>query len=80
MMSINYINIDIREALSALAMQREINIVAAPDVSGKISVHLYEVTLNEALAAICLAGGFTYSKQGDLYYVRKPGNEEDMPG
>lgn len=71
LMSINYINIDIREALSALALQREINIVAAPDVAGKISVHLYEVTLDEALAAICLAGGFAYSKQGDLYYVHK---------
>ena len=78
LMSINYLNIDIREALSALAMQREINIVAAPEVSGEISVHLYEVTLNEALAAICLAGGFTYSKQGDLYYVHKPSNEEDI--
>jgi len=79
LMSINYINIDIREALSALAMQREINIITAPDVSGKISVHLYEVTLNEALTAICLAGGFTYTKQGDLYYVHKPSNEEDTP-
>jgi type II secretory pathway component GspD/PulD (secretin) len=76
-MSINYIKIDIREALSALAMQREINIVAAPDVSGEISVHLYGVTLDEALAAICLAGGFTYSKQGDLYYVHKPDDAED---
>ena len=77
LMSINYINIDIREALSALAMQRKINIVAAPDVSGQISVHLYGVTLKEALAAICLAGGFTYSKQGDLYYVHKLGDAED---
>ena len=77
LMSINYIKIDIREALSALAMQREINIVAAPDVSGEISVHLYGVTLHEAMAAICLAGGFTYSKQGDLYYVHKPGDVED---
>jgi type II secretory pathway component GspD/PulD (secretin) len=77
LMSINYINVDIREALSALAIQREINIAVAPDVSGQITVHLYEVTLNEALAAICLAGGFTYSKQGDLYYVHKPGDAED---
>jgi type II secretory pathway component GspD/PulD (secretin) len=77
LMSINYIHIDIREALSALAMQREINIVAAPDVNGEISVHLYEVDLQEALEAICLAGGFTYSKQGDLYYVHKLGDPED---
>ncbi len=77
LMSLNFIDVDIQEALSALAMQREINIVTAPDVSGEISVHLYEVTLDEALNAICLAGGFAYYKRGDLYYVSKPEEGED---
>ncbi len=76
LMSLNFIDVDIQEALSALAMQREINIVTAPVVSGKISLHLYEVTLDEALNAICLAGGFAYYKRGDLYYVSKPGEVE----
>ena len=71
-MSLNFIDVDIQEALSALAMQREINIVTAPDVSGEISLHLYDVTLDEALNAICLAGGFAFYKRGDLYYVSKP--------
>jgi type IV pilus secretin PilQ/predicted competence protein len=77
LMSLNFIGVDIQEALSALAMQREINIVSAPVVSGKISLHLYEVTLDEALNAICLAGGFAYYKRGDLYYVSKPQEVED---
>jgi type II secretory pathway component GspD/PulD (secretin) len=72
LMTLNLFDVDIREALSALAMEREINIAAAKDVSGKVSVHLYEVHLNEALEAITLAGGFSYNKQGDLYYVYKP--------
>ena len=76
-MTLNFINVDIQEALSALAMQREINIITAPIVSGQISVHLYDVTLDQALNAICLAGGFYYYKRGDLYYVSKLGEDKD---
>ncbi len=71
LMTLNFINVDIQEALSALAMQREINIITAPIVSGEISVHLYDVTLDAALNAICLAGGFSFHRRGDLYYVSK---------
>jgi type II secretory pathway component GspD/PulD (secretin) len=46
-------------------------------VSGKISLHLYDVTLDEALNAICLAGGFAYYKRENLYYVSKPQEVED---
>ena len=47
-------------------MEHEINLVTAKDVSGKISLYLYQVTLDEALEAITLAGGFSYYKYGDL--------------
>ena len=77
LMCLNFIDVDIRSALSALAMEREINISTAQDVSGKISVHLYHVGLKEALDAITLAGGFSYNKRGDLYYVYKPDETED---
>ena len=76
LMSLNFLNVDVREALSAIAMEREINIATASDVSGRVSVHLYEVTLVEALDAICMAGGFAYYKHGDLYYVSKPKEAE----
>ena len=77
LVSLNFLNVDVREALSAIAMEREINIATAPDVSGEISVHLFGVTLVEALDAICLAGGFTYYKHGDLYYISKPKEAEE---
>ena len=72
LMTFNFLEVGIRDALSALAMKREINIAMAQAVSGKISVHLYVVTLEEALEAITLAGGFRYHKYGNLYYVYKP--------
>ena len=77
LMCLNFVDVDIRSALSALAMEREINISTAQDVSGNISVHLYHVGLKEALDAITLAGGFSYHKRGDLYYVYKPDETED---
>jgi type II secretory pathway component GspD/PulD (secretin) len=77
LMSLNFLDVEIREALSALALEREINVATAQDVSGNITVHLYHVTLDEALRAMTLAGGFDYLKRNDLYYVFKPKKERD---
>jgi len=73
LISVNFFDMDIRKAISAIAMEREINISTASEVSGKISIHLYQVSLEEALDAITLAGGCRYKKLGDLYYVYKAG-------
>jgi type II secretory pathway component GspD/PulD (secretin) len=77
LINLNLIDTDIRDALSALAMDQEINIATATEVSGKISVHLYQVTLEKALHAITLAGGFSYHKHSDVYYIYKPKKAKD---
>jgi type IV pilus secretin PilQ/predicted competence protein len=77
LMSVNYIDVDIRKALSTLAMERELNIATAAGVTGKISVHLYQVTVGKALEAIVHAGGFTYHEEGNVYYIYKPKEERD---
>jgi len=71
LISVNFIDMDIRKAISAIAMEREINISTAAEVVGNISIHLYRVSLEEALTAITLAGGCRYKKLGDLYFVYK---------
>lgn len=76
-MTLNFFQADIQKVLSAIAMQNEINIISTKDVTGKISVHLYRVPLQEALKAVTLAGGFSYLKKGALYYVYKPKEEKD---
>ena len=78
LISLNFIDVDISKALSAVAMEREINISTSKDVTGKISIHLYRVTLDEALNAITLAGGFTFQKLGDLYYVYRPAKKREL--
>jgi len=70
--SYNYLDIDIRHALSALAQDQEVNVIMAPEVVGKISVHLNQVLLEEAIRSIALAGGFTYRKEGESFFVYKP--------
>ena len=58
LINLNFLDTDIRDTLSALAMDQEINIATAKEVSGKISIHLFQVTLDQALHAITQAGGF----------------------
>ncbi|MCF7939710.1 MAG: hypothetical protein K9L68_14020, partial [Spirochaetales bacterium] len=72
----NVLDTSIRKVLSSLALACDINIAMASDVSGNISLHLNNVGLKEALRAITMAGGYTYSVHGrDLYYVYKPKGE-----
>ena len=68
----NFQDLDIRQALSSLAREQEINVIIAPEVIGKITVHLNHITAEEAIRAIAMGGGFAYQKQEDLYYVYKP--------
>jgi type II secretory pathway component GspD/PulD (secretin) len=77
LINLSLIDTDIRDALSALAMEQEINVATAKEVTGKISIHLYQVTLEKALHAITMAGGFSYHKYGDVYYVYKPKLAQD---
>jgi type IV pilus assembly protein PilQ len=72
LITVNLEDVDIREAISVLSMKQEMNIVTAQEVSGRISVHLHRVPVQEALEAITLAGGCNYQKQGDIYYIYKP--------
>jgi len=75
--SLSFFNIDIRKALSALAIKLEINIVTAREVTGNISLHLHQVPPAEALEAIAMAGGCAYQRHQNLYYFYKPKAAKD---
>jgi len=62
------------EALAAMTVMTGTATAAAggQDVTGKVSVHLYQVSFVKALESICLAGGFNYQKQGDVYFIFRP--------
>jgi type II secretory pathway component GspD/PulD (secretin) len=75
--SYNFQDIDIRQVLSALAQDQEINLILPPEVTGKITVHLHQLTLEEAIRGITMAGGFAFTKQDDSYFVYKPKDVRD---
>ena len=79
LLTLNFYQADIREILSALAMQQKKNIVTSRDVTGEVSVHLYRVPFQRALEAICRAGGFSHHRLSDVYYVFKPKQAQE-PG
>ena len=60
---------DLTNVLELLSQQYRINIVASKGASGKVSADLYNVTVEEALDAICRATGLAWVKEGNCIYV-----------
>nr|WP_320015232.1 SH3 domain-containing protein [uncultured Desulfobacter sp.] len=69
--SLSFRDMDIRDAFSSLAMEFETNIVLSSAVQGSITLHIFKATLEEAISAIALAGGYTARKKGNTYHVVK---------
>ncbi len=62
-------NAPIGAVLKLLAAQNNLNIVSGQEVRGTVSLRLRQVSLDEALSAILLANGYTYSRQGNVLVV-----------
>ena len=70
--SLNFRDMNIRDAFSSLAMEFKTNIVLSSDVKGNITLHIFKATLEEAIQSIALAGGFTaQNKNGSFYILKK---------
>lgn len=70
-------NAPIGSVLKLLAVQNGLNIVSGPEVKGNVSLNLTGVSLDEALSAVLLANGFTYSRQGNIIVVMP--SDKDYP-
>ncbi len=68
-LTINVDNIDIAQLLRMLSVKRRVSIVAGPQVTGEISLNLYDVTFEEALRAILDVSGCTATYKGDVILV-----------
>ncbi len=62
---------DIRALLQQISQSERINIVAAGDVEGNVSVNLYGATVDQALEAILSPKGYGYVRKGNFIYVMK---------
>ena len=63
--SVDYDNADIRDVLKMLASEAKINIVAGPDVTGRITLHLANVPFKEVLQAVLSIKNLSTSQVGD---------------
>ena len=64
-----YQDTDLRVVLRQLSMLFRTNIVASKDVSGRVTVTLYDVTFDEALDSVLRSSGLGYVKKGKFIYI-----------
>ena len=60
---------DIKFVLEALARQSGANVVVSPDVSGTITAHLKQMSMESLLECLAAAHGFEWSKRGETYLI-----------
>ena len=69
LVSLDYKKADLGNVLRSLAQAYELNLVASPDVQGKVTVSLHDVPLGEALTAILSANSYAYFRKGKVIYI-----------
>lgn len=67
--SLDYKDASLSSVLRSLSYSYGLNLVAAKDITGKVTVTLQNVTLDEALHAILDVNGYTFTRKGKLIYV-----------
>jgi len=65
-------DIELTELLNMIAANNRVSIVCSSDVTGKVSVNFFDVTLEEALDAILTVNGLTFTRRGGVIHVHKP--------
>ena len=68
-MALDLRNMDIVDTLKFLGQKGNINIIAAKDVEGRVSLFLKDSSIKDALEIILLANNLAYEMRGDILYV-----------
>lgn len=69
LVTINVENEEITSILRLLSDANHVNIIAGPEVTGQVSLNLYDVPFEEALKAVLGVAGFTHYRIGNILYV-----------
>lgn len=67
--SLSLRNTEIVEVMEMLSRKQRVNILLSEEVTGKVTVHLYDSTVNDAIKAIANAAGYEVEKRGNNYFV-----------
>jgi len=77
-LSIDYNEANLVSVLQALSYSFNLNLVMTKDVQGKVSAHLQNITIDEALNAILKVNGYRFIRKDDIIYVMRAGDMETM--
>jgi len=69
-LSLDFVDTDLNDALRLLASQNNINIVTNEDIRGVVTVHFTKVTLKGAIDAILKANGYDYIIQENILIIK----------
>jgi len=78
LMSLDFVDADLKFVLRLLAKQNNLNIIATDDIEGSVTVSFDHVTLKGALEAILAANGYDYVMHENIIIVKR--RDTEMPG
>ncbi|MCK5306935.1 MAG: secretin and TonB N-terminal domain-containing protein [Candidatus Omnitrophica bacterium] len=68
---LDYKDADLCNILRSLSWTYDVNIIASPDVKGKVTVNLKNITVGKALEAMLTINGLAYTIRDGIMYVSK---------
>lgn len=75
--SLDYKDADLAGVLRSLAWTYDLNIVTSPDIEGRVTITLKDITVKEALQAILTINGLVYSERQGIIYIA-PGDPKTI--
>lgn len=77
--SLSVDNVEITEVMNLLSQKERTNILLSKDVTGTVSINLFDMSLDAAIRAIATAGGYEVRVVDGVYFIRKPPAEDEKP-
>lgn len=69
LISLDFKEVEIQTVLQALARKAKVNIVTGKEVTGSVTIHLADVTWEQALEAVIKMSGYAYEKDNNVILV-----------
>ena len=75
--ALDYKGADLATVLRSMAWTYDLNIVTSPDIKGRVTISLKDVTVRDALEAILTINGLAYSERAGIIYIA-PGDPKTV--
>jgi len=76
--SIDYNDANLISVLQAIGYSFNLNLVITKDVQGRVSAHLHNISIDEALNAILSVNGYRFVRKGGIIYVLRANDIETV--